>query len=73
MYLIGCTIFVLSDPSIHTLEDIYFLRPIVAPYTEISGTLFWSNFTMMHRKNTLCSAQGLSKKCIIYDKVLRKR
>ena len=52
----------------HILEDIYFLRPVVAPYTEISGTLLWSTFIMLHRQNT----QGLSQKCIIYVRVLRK-
>ena len=36
-----------------------FLRPVVAPYTAISGTLFWSTFIMLHRQNTLYSAQGL--------------
>ena len=49
-----------------------FLRPVVAPYTAISGTLFWSTFIMLHRQNTLYSAQGLSQKCIIYVRVLRK-
>ena len=49
-----------------------FLRPVVAPYTEISGTLFWGTFIVLHRQNTLHSAQGLSKKCIIYVRVLRK-
>ena len=49
-----------------------FLRPVVAPYTEISGTLFWSNFFMLHRQNTLYNAQGLSKKCMIYVRVHRK-
>ena len=49
--------------SMHTLEDIYFLRPVAAPYTEISGTLFWSTFIMLHRQNALCSAQGLPKEC----------
>ena len=49
-----------------------FLRPVVAPYTEISGTLFWSTFIMLHRQNTLYSAQRLSQKCIIYVRVLRK-
>ena len=39
-----------------------FLRPVVALYTEISGTLFWSTFIMLHRKNTLYSAQGLNLK-----------
>ena len=58
-------------PSI-IVSKIYFLRPVVAPYTEISGTLFWSNFIMLHRQNTLYSAQGLPKECMIYGRVLRK-
>ena len=72
MYLIGCTVFFYQHPSIHTLEDIHFLRTVVALYTEISGTLFWSTFIVLHRQNILYSAQGLSKKCIIYVRVLRK-
>ena len=69
MYVLLCTLLVVQFfPSIHTLVDVYFLRPVVALYTEISGTLFWSNFIMWHRQN---SAQGLPKKCIIYGRVLR--
>ena len=33
---------------------------------------FGSTFIMLHRQNPLCSAQGLSQKCIIYVRVLRK-
>ena len=58
-------------PSI-IVSKIYFLRPVVAPYTEISGTLFWSNFITLHRQNTLYNALGLPKECIIYVRVLRK-
>ena len=29
-----------QHPSIHTLDDIYCSRPVVALHTEISGTLF---------------------------------
>ena len=49
-----------------------FLRPVVALYTKISGTLFWSTFIILHRQNTLSSAQGLPNECIIYVRVLRK-
>ena len=41
-----------------------FLRPVVALYTEISGTLFWSDFIMLHRQNKLYSAQGLHLKIV---------
>ena len=62
-----------QHPSItYSRRYIYFLRPVVAPYTEISGTLFWGTFIVLHRQNILYSAQGLSKKCIIYVRVLRK-
>ena len=40
-------------------SNAYSRRPVVAPYTAISGTLFWSTFIMLHRQNTLYSAQGL--------------
>ena len=61
-----------QHPSIHTLVDTYFLRPVVALYTEISGTLFWSTFIILSSQNTLSSAQGLPNECIIYVRVLRK-
>ena len=62
-----------QHPSItYSRRYIYFLRSVVAPYTEISGTLFWGTFIVLHRQNILYSAQGLSKKCIIYVRVLRK-
>ena len=43
-----------------------FLRPVVAPYTEISGTLYWSNFFVLHRQYTLYSAQGLHLKNVLF-------
>ena len=45
---------------------------VVCPKLICGKTLFWSNFIVLHRQNTLYSAQGLSKKCIIYVRVLRK-
>ena len=56
-------------PSIHTY--IYFvLRPVVALYTKISGTLFWSTFIILHRQNTLSSAQGLPKNVLFMSEFL---